>query len=133
MHRAKRSEFLQLPLWPAMTRRSTATIAATATVQLAGDPETRSDIFTAPMGDGNELIVVEHWAHLLPDDLRQQAGAVIAELCGESRAPVAIGRSSIRLPAEGQCNCSRAGTALRNADSSARRARSVSRKPIGND
>jgi hypothetical protein len=38
------------------------------------------------MGDGNELIVVEHWAHLLPDDLRQQAGAVIAELCGESLA-----------------------------------------------
>jgi hypothetical protein len=59
----------------------------TATVQLVGDPETRSDIFTAPgYGRRQRVNRCEHWANLLPDDLRQQAGAVIAELCGESRA-----------------------------------------------
>jgi hypothetical protein len=40
--------------------------------------------------DGTELIVVEQWGRLLPDDvvdeLRREAGAVIAELRGEAHA-----------------------------------------------
>jgi hypothetical protein len=42
--------------------------------------------FGAGLWTGNELIVVWHWAHLLPDDVRQEAGAGIAELRGEVHA-----------------------------------------------
>ena len=52
--------------------------------------------------DGNELIVVEQWGHLLPadalDELRQEAGAVIAELRGESHAR---GNGQVFEPSEG--------------------------------